>query len=68
MLTVALSAAAVALAVRRYLARHWQPVAVLRCMGLTSSEVLGLFVCLFVLLGLLSGILGALAGYASNWG
>ncbi|WP_287881443.1 FtsX-like permease family protein [Aquitalea sp.] len=68
MLTVALSAAAVALAVRRYLARHWQPVAVLRCMGLTSSEVLGLFVCLFLLLGLLSGGLGALAGYAVQLG
>ena len=68
MLTVALAAAAVALAVRRYLARHWQPVAVLRCMGLTSSEVLGLFVCLFLLLGLLSGVLGALAGYAVQLG
>lgn len=68
MLTVALSAAAVALAVRRYLARHWQPVAVLRCMGLTSSEVLGLFVCLFLLLGLLSGGLGALAGYVVQLG
>ncbi|QBJ78585.1 ABC transporter permease [Aquitalea sp. USM4] len=68
MLTVALSAAAVALAVRRYLARHWQPVAVLRCMGLTSSEVLGLFVCLFLLLGLLSGVLGTLAGFAVQLG
>jgi len=68
MLTVALAAAAVALAVRRYLARHWQPVAVLRCMGLTSSEVLGLFVCLFLLLGLLSGALGAVAGFAVQLG
>ena len=68
MLTVALSTAAVALAVRRYLARHWQPVAVLRCMGLTSSEVLGLFVSLFLLLGLLSGALGTLAGFAVQLG
>jgi putative ABC transport system permease protein len=68
MLTVALSAAAVTLAVRRYLARHWQPVAVLRCMGLTSSEVLGLFVSLFLLLGLLTGVLGAVAGYAVQLG
>jgi putative ABC transport system permease protein len=66
-LTVALSAAAVALAVRRYLARHWQPVAVLRCMGLTSSEVLGLFVCLFLLLGLLSGA-GCAGGYVVQLG
>ncbi|WP_280954931.1 ABC transporter permease [Paludibacterium denitrificans] len=52
MLTVSLAAAAVTLAVRRYLARHWQSVAVLRCMGLTSREVGGLFVSVFVLLGL----------------
>ncbi|WP_036665793.1 ABC transporter permease [Paludibacterium yongneupense] len=64
MLTVALAAAAVSLAVRRYLARHWQAVAVLRCLGQTSSEVLALFASLFVLLGLGAGTVGTLLGFA----
>jgi len=64
MLTVALAAAAVALAVRRYLARHWQSVAVLRSLGLTSGEVWRLFAGLFLLVGLAAGVLGTVAGYA----
>nr|WP_294867373.1 FtsX-like permease family protein [uncultured Pseudogulbenkiania sp.] len=68
MLTVALAAAAVGMAVRRYLARHWQPVAVLRCLGLSANEVWGLFAGLFLLLGLLAGGLGTLAGYALQSG
>ncbi|PTU63848.1 MULTISPECIES: ABC transporter permease [unclassified Chromobacterium] len=63
MLTVALAASAVALVVRRYLARHWQQVAVLRCLGLTAGEVWGLFVSLFLLLGLLAGALGTAGGF-----
>ncbi|TCP12660.1 putative ABC transport system permease protein [Crenobacter luteus] len=66
MLTVALSAAAVALAVRRYLARHWQSVAVLRCLGLTSREVGALFTGLFALLALAAGALGTVAGFGAQ--
>ncbi|MDF0605949.1 FtsX-like permease family protein [Neisseriaceae bacterium TC5R-5] len=63
MLTVALAASAVALVVRRYLTRHWQQVAVLRCLGLTSGEVWRLFASLFLLVGLLAGIVGSLLGF-----
>ena len=62
-LSVTLSAAAVALAVRRYLARHWQSVAVLRALGQTAPEVATVWGSLFLWLGLLAGVLGALAGY-----
>ena len=63
MLTVALSAAALALAVRRYLARHWPAVAVLRAMGLTASEVAGLFAVLLLVLALACGGLGTMLGF-----
>lgn len=63
MLTVALASAAVALAVRRYLARHWQSVAVLRCLGLTGTEVWQVFALLFVALGLGAALLGGGLGY-----
>nr|WP_199066487.1 FtsX-like permease family protein [Chromobacterium sp. ASV5] len=68
MLTVALAASAVALVVRRYLARHWQQVAVLRCLGLSSSEAWGLFVSLFALLGLLAGAVGTAIGFGLQMG
>ena len=63
MLTVVLSAAAVALTIRRYLARHWQSVAVLRCLGMTSAELGGLFAVLFVALALVSGLAGTAMGF-----
>ncbi|WP_338620502.1 FtsX-like permease family protein [Paludibacterium sp. THUN1379] len=63
MLTVTLAAAAALLAVRRYLARHWQQVAVLRCLGMTRRQVTGLFAGILFLVGLLAGACGSLAGY-----
>jgi putative ABC transport system permease protein len=63
MLSVAMSAAAVSLAVRRYLSRHWQAVAVLRCMGLSSGEVARLFGGMLCGVALLCGAFGALAGF-----
>ena len=63
MLSVLLSAAAVALAVRRYLSRHWQSVAVLRALGQTGGEVATVWGSLFLWLGLLAGVAGTLIGY-----
>jgi putative ABC transport system permease protein len=63
MLSVTLAAAAVSLAVRRYLTRHWQAVAVLRCLGLSSGEVVRLFGLLLCCTALMCGAVGALAGY-----
>lgn len=68
MLTVALAAAAVVLAVRRYLMRHWQAVAVLRCLGLSRREIGMLFAGIFLLLGLAAGTIGTVAGYALQAG
>lgn len=64
LLTVVLGAAAVGLAVRRYLARHWQPVAVLRCLGLGGGEVCTVFALLFAALALTAGSIGTLIGYS----
>ncbi|SCK06708.1 ABC transporter permease [Vogesella sp. LIG4] len=62
-LSVTLAAAAVALAVRRYLNRHWQSVAMLRAFGQTSAEVATVWGSLLLWLALLGGGLGTLAGY-----
>lgn len=63
LLTVMLSAAAVALATRRYLARHWQSVAVMRALGQSSGEIALTWGSLLLWLGLLAGIAGTLAGF-----
>ena len=68
LLSVLLSAAAVALAVRRYLARHWQSVAVMRALGQTGGEVALVWGSLFLWLALLAGVLGTVAGYGVQAG
>lgn len=63
LLTVILCAAAVGLAIRRYLARHWQSAAIFRCMGLTGTEVCRLFALLFFILAVMAGVIGTGLGY-----
>jgi putative ABC transport system permease protein len=63
MMTVTLAASAMVLAARRYVARHWQAVAVLRCLGASRREIVVLFGAVFVLLGLGGGLLGSAFGY-----
>src|SRR5690606_33055598 len=51
LLSVVLAAVAVALAARRYLRRHLDGVAVMRCLGATQPLILRLHVQQFVMLG-----------------
>lgn len=64
LLTVALSVAAVVLAVRRYLARHWRTVALLRAQGQSSGAIGALFGWQLAWLGVAAGVVGVLAGFA----
>ncbi len=68
MLTVTLCAAAVMMAVRRYLSRHWQQLAVLRCMGLTASELGRVFFLVFLWVALVAGVIGTALGYGVQEG
>ena len=67
LLTVVLAAVAVALAARRYLQRHLDPCAVMRCLGATQGLLLRVFVAQFALLGLLSALLGGVLGYLAHF-
>ncbi len=65
LVAVVLAAVAVALAASRYLRRHLDTAAMLRCLGASERRVLGLFVLQFATLGVISsavGIVLALAG------
>ena len=67
LLTVVLAAVAVALASRRYMQRHLDPCAVMRCLGATQALLLRIFLAQFALLGLLSVLLGCVVGYLAHF-
>ncbi|HVF63843.1 MAG TPA: FtsX-like permease family protein [Casimicrobiaceae bacterium] len=67
LVAVLLAAVAVALAASRYLRRHLDAAAMLRCLGAPVRQALMLFVIQFVVVGVVAstlGVLGALAGQA----
>ncbi len=67
MLTALLAAVAVALASRRYTQRHLDACAVMRCLGISQADLLGLYVVEFILIGLIGAVLGVLCGYAAHF-
>jgi putative ABC transport system permease protein len=66
LLAVVLAAVAVHLAARRYVERHYDGYAVMRCLGAHQRRLVGLFGGQFLLLGGLAGALGCLLGYGAQ--
>ena len=67
LLTVVLSAVSMALAARRYMQRHLDACAVMRCLGLTQGRSIGLHGLLFGWLALISAVVGCLTGFAAHF-
>ena len=63
---VLLAAVAIALAARRYLQRHLDGCAIMRCLGAQQSLVTRLYIMHFVMLGTLSAAAGVAAGGAAQ--
>lgn len=61
-----LAGAAMALAARRFVLRHLDGCAVMRCLGAQQNQVLWLFLYQFILLGIVAVLLGGLLGYATQ--
>lgn len=61
-----LAVVAIALAVRRFVRRHLDNCAVMRCLGASQRQMLWLFVWQFVVLGLLATLAGCLLGYGAQ--
>ncbi|KAF0205017.1 MAG: hypothetical protein FD173_1345 [Gallionellaceae bacterium] len=61
-----LAGAAMALAARRFVMRHLDGVAVMRCLGAQQTQVLWLFLYQFILLGVVAVLLGGLLGYVTQ--
>jgi putative ABC transport system permease protein len=68
LLAVILAAVSVHLATRRYVERHYDGYAVMRCLGAGQARLASLFGGQFLLLGAVAGGLGCLLGYAAQAG
>ncbi|MBK9311225.1 MAG: ABC transporter permease [Rhodocyclaceae bacterium] len=68
LLTVVLAAVAVGLAADRYLRRHLDGCAVMRCLGARSDTILAIHAGEFIMLGALAAAIGCLAGLAVQGG
>ncbi|HEX8962130.1 MAG TPA: FtsX-like permease family protein [Rhodocyclaceae bacterium] len=68
LLTVVLAAVAMGLAADRYVRRHLDGCAVLRCLGASERQILAIHGGEFVVFGLAATVLGCLAGLAVQYG
>ncbi|HTO45148.1 MAG TPA: FtsX-like permease family protein, partial [Burkholderiales bacterium] len=66
LLSVLLAAVAVALAARRYLRRHLDGCAIMRCLGASQRLILRLYVQQFVALGFAASAAGCALGFAGQ--
>jgi putative ABC transport system permease protein len=66
LLAAVLAGVAIALGTRRFVERHLDSCAVLRCLGATQARLAALYAGEFVLLGAAACALGALAGYGAQ--
>jgi len=64
--TAILAGVAILLAARRYVARHLDSCAVMRCMGAGQGQILWLFLYQFLLAGFIAVLAGVLLGYATQ--
>lgn len=67
LLSAMLAAIAVAMAARRFMLRHLDACAMLRCLGLTQNQVTSMYLIEFLTVGLVGSMLGAAVGFAAHF-
>jgi len=67
LMTVILAGVAVALAARRYLQRHLDACAIMRCLGAGQMLILSLHGLQFIMIGLIAGAVGCAVGFACQF-
>lgn len=67
LLSALLAALAIAMAARRFMVRHLDACAMLRCLGLTQNQVLQVYLFEFLGIGLLASALGVVFGFAGHY-
>ncbi|MDX8120976.1 FtsX-like permease family protein [Janthinobacterium sp. GMG2] len=66
LLSAMLAAVAVAMAARRFMLRHLDACAMLRCLGLTQNQVTAMYVIEFLLVGLAGSVVGVIVGFGGH--
>jgi putative ABC transport system permease protein len=67
LLSAMLAAVAVAMAARRFMQRHLDACAMLRCLGLTQNQVTLMYLIEFLLVGLLGSAMGVAVGFGGHY-
>ncbi len=67
LLSAMLAAVAVAMAARRFMLRHLDACAMLRCLGLTQNQVTLMYLIEFLLVGLVGSVLGVAVGFGGHY-
>ncbi len=67
LLTALLAAVAIAMAAQRYMRRHLDGCATMRCLGVSRRTLGALFALEFLGVGVAGGAAGALLGYGGHW-
>ncbi|MDD5275396.1 MAG: FtsX-like permease family protein [Methylovulum sp.] len=67
-LVIVIAGVAIAMTARRYSERHFDSIALLRCLGCKQHELLWLFGSQFIVLGLLGSAVGCLLGWFAQFG
>lgn len=67
LLSAMLAAVAVAMAARRFMGRHLDACAMLRCLGLTQNQVTLLYLLEFAFIGLAGSAIGVLVGFGAHF-
>src|SRR5450830_1492166 len=66
LLSAMLAAVAVAMAARRFMLRHLDACAMLRCLGLSQNQVTAMYVIEFLLVGLAGSVVGVMVGFGGH--
>ena len=67
LLSAMLAAVAVAMAARRFMQRHLDACAMLRCLGMTQNQVGAMYLLEFALVGLAGSLIGVLVGFGAHF-
>ncbi|MBC7513532.1 MAG: FtsX-like permease family protein [Herminiimonas sp.] len=67
LLSAMLAAVAIAMAARRFMVRHVDACAMLRCLGMTQQQVTVLYLLEFLLVGLAGSVIGAACGFVAHF-
>jgi putative ABC transport system permease protein len=66
LLSAMLAAVAVAMAARRFMLRHLDACAMLRCLGLTQNQATAMYLIEFTLVGLAGSVVGVAVGFGGH--